>query len=252
MRYVAGSVLLSAVAMISFPVLAADLATDTTSEEPAKHWMAFSGIDMNTGGSFYGFSGFQFAPGKGGLDESGLRFWLLGEAGRYQYPAGTEKIRGTYLETDALIGYGFEGEGRSVNFYVGLNAQSHRLSAADPENPVQGDKAGAKFYTDAWYNPTPATLLAGEGSYSTVFGTYYATGKFGQSFTGGKTLDDKQFYIGPQITLLGNERYQEWRVGAHVTSFNFGKVDFEIGAGYEHNSDNGGGAYVLFGLNGNF
>ena len=104
---------------------------------------------------------------------------------------------------------------------------------------------GAKFRTDAWYNPTPTTLLYGEGEYSTAFGTYHTSAKYGYSFSGGKTLEDKQLYIGPQITLLGDAFYQEWRIGAHVTSFNLGKVNLEIGAGYSHNSENGPGAYAI-------
>lgn len=243
--------LLSAVVLANTPVLAADLAVDANA--PVEHWLAFTGADMNSTGSFFGYTGFQYAPGKGGLEESGLRFWLLGGAGFYHYPGPDDnKIRGTFWDTDALVGYSIERDDLSVAFYVGLNAQEHRLSLPDPENSVQGDKVGAKFRTDAWYNPTPVTLLSGEGTYSTAFGSYYASGKYGYSFTGGKTLEDKQLYVGPQITLLGNERYQEWRVGAHVTSFNLGKVDFEIGAGFQHNSDNGSGAYALVEFNTKF
>ncbi|HSV24305.1 MAG TPA: cellulose biosynthesis protein BcsS [Xanthobacteraceae bacterium] len=254
MKRFTGSVLLSAIVLASSPVLAADMAVKANGNdnEPVEHWLTFTGIDVNSGGSFFGFGGFQFAPGKGGLDESGLRFWFLGGGGRYRYPANNETIHGTFWDTDALVGYSIERDNGSLAFYGGLNFQSHRLSTPDPENPVQGDKVGAKFQVNAWYNPTPITLLYGEGSYSTAFQTYYATGKYGYSFTGGKTLEDKQFYIGPQITLLGNERYQEWRIGAHVTSLNLGKVDFEIGAGFQHNTDNGSGAYALFELNTKF
>jgi len=241
MRQFTGAVLLSAVVFVNSPTLAADLAVN----EPVQHWLAFAGTDMNSTGSFFGYTGFQFAPGKGGLDESGLRFWLLGGGGFYRYEGDNGRIRGNFWDTDALVGYSIERDELSVAFYAGLNVQEHRLSVFDPENSVQGTKVGAKFRTDAWYNPTPTTLLFGEGSYSTAFGTYSTSGKYGYSITGGKTLEDKQLYIGPQITLLGNERYQEWRIGAHLTSFNFGKVDFEIGAGYQHNTDNGSGAYAL-------
>jgi hypothetical protein len=241
MRQFTSAVLLSAVVFVNSPTLAADLDVN----EPVEHWLVHAGIDVNSGGSFFGSTGFRFAPGKGGLDETGIRFLLLSGAGFYHYQGDTGKIRGTFWETDALVGYSFEGNNYSVAFYGGLNVQEHRLSVFDPENSVQGSKAGGKFNTEAWYNPTPTTLLFGEGSYSSAFGTYFTSGKYGYSITGGKTLEDKQLYIGPQITLLGNERYQEWRVGGHLTSLNLGKVDFEIGAGYQHNTDHGSGAYAL-------
>jgi hypothetical protein len=249
MRRFTGSIALSAVVLGSSPVLAADLAV----QEPVEHWLAFAGVDVNSAGTFFGYSGFQYAPGKGGLEETGLRFWLLGGAGGYHYSGpNDEKVRGTFWDTDALIGYSFERDDLSAAFYVGLNAVEHRLSVFDPTNSVQGSQLGAKFRTDAWYNPTPVTLLYGEGSYSTAFGTYWTTGKYGYSLTGGKTLEDKQLYVGPQITLHGDDRYQEWRIGGHVTSFNLGKVDFEIGVGYQHNSDHGGGGYALLEFNTKF
>jgi len=249
MKQFTGAVALAAVVFASPPVLAADLNVDN---EPVEHWLPFAGFDVTSNGSFNGFSGFQYAPQKGGFDETGLRFWLLGGYGGYHYQAGDQRITGSYWESDALIGYSFERDNGSLAFYVGLNSQEHRLSQFDPENSVQGTQLGAKFRTDAWYNPTPNTLLYGEGEYSTAFGTYFASGKYGYSFTGGRTTEDKQIYVGPQVTLLGNDRYQEWRIGAHVTTLNFGKVDFEVGAGYQHNTDAGGGAYGLVGLNTKF
>jgi hypothetical protein len=248
MKQFTGSALLLTAVLASPAVLAADMAID----EPIRHTEAFFGFDTNSNGSFFGFTVFHLAPDKGGLDESGLRFWLLGGAGFYRYPTDNEKIRGTFWNTDALVGYSIERDYLSVAFYVGLNAEAHQLSVPDPENPVQGAQVGVKFRTHAWYNPTPMTLFFGEGEYSTVFETYYTSGKYGYSVTGGKGSEDKQLYVGPQITLLGNERYQEWRIGAHVTSFNFGKVDFEIGAGYQHNTDWGSGAYATGGININF
>jgi len=249
MKRFTGPVALSAVVLGISPALAADLAV----EGPVEHWQAFAGVDVNSSGYFFGYSLFQYAPEKGGVDETGLRFWLLGLAGGYQYSGPNDvKVRGTFWDTDALIGYSFERDDRSVAFYVGLNAIEHRLSVFDPTNSVQGSQVGGKFRTDAWYNPTPVTLLYGEGTYSTAFGTYSTSGKFGYSLTGGKTLEDKQLYVGPQITLHGDDRYQEWRIGGHVTSFHLGKVDFEIGAGYEHNTDHGGGGYALLELNTKF
>ena len=256
MKQTTGSVLLLAAVLANSAVLAAGSSAPsgqvTAVDEPDQHTEAFLGVDANSTGSFFGYTLFRLAPEKGGLDESGLRFWLPGGAGFYHYPRDDEKIRGTFWATDALVGYNLERDDLSAAIYVGLNSQDHQLSVPDPENRVQGAQVGAKFRADAWYNPTPATLLFGEGEYSTAFGTYWTSGKYGYSITGGKTLEDQQLYIGPQITLFGNERYQEWRIGAHITSFSLGKLDFEIGAGFQHNTDNGSGAYGIVEFNTKF
>jgi hypothetical protein len=244
MKKFTGSVLLVAAILDNSAVLA----DDTIADEPVAHAQVLVGVDANSTGLFYGYTAFNIAPEKGGLDESGLRFWLLGGGGFYHYPGN----RDTFSDMDVLVGYGIERENLSANFYVGLNSQYHQLAVPDPSNPVQGLGVGAMFRTDIWYNPTPITLLYGEGEYSTAFGTYYTTGKYGYSLTGGKTVDDKHFYIGPQITLIGDLFYQEWRIGGHVTSFNLGKVDFEIGAGFSHNSENGSGGYAVFEFNTKF
>lgn len=253
MKQLTGSVLLLAAVLANSAALAAEVGVDGPDVDgPVHHTEAFFGFDANSTGSFFGYTLFRLAPEKGGLDESGLRFWLLGGGGFYHYPSDDGKIHGTFWDTAALVGYSIERDDLSASFYVGLNGQEHRLSAPDPENPVQGSSVGAKFRADAWYNPTPMTLLFGEGEYSTAFGSYYTSAKYGYSFTGGKTLEDKQVYIGPQIMLLGNERYLEWRIGAHVTSFNLGKLDFEVAAGYQRNTDNGSGAYVVVEFNTKF
>jgi hypothetical protein len=249
MKKSTGSILLVAAIMVNSAALAEDrINEERTDDEPVHHTEVLTGIDTNSTGSFFGYTAFNIAPGKGGLDESGLRFWLLGSGGFYHYPGD----RDTFSEIDVLVGYGIERDNLSANFYVGLNSQYHQLAVPDPENPVQGLGVGVKFRTDTWYNPTPMTLLYGDGEYSTAFGTYYASGKYGYSFAGGQTLEDKHFYIGPQISLLGDIFYQEWRIGAHVTSFNLGKVDFVIGGGYSHNSENGSGGYAIVELSTKF
>jgi hypothetical protein len=233
MKQLTGSVLLVAGILANSVALAGD--------ESVPHTEAFVGVDMNSTGLFYGYTAFNIAPGKGGVDESGLRLWVLGAGGFYHYPGDQD----TFWETDALVGYGIVRDDLSANFYIGLNAQGHQLSVPDPRNPVEGLGVGAKFRTDAWYNPTPMTLLYGEGEYSTAFDTYHTSGKYGYSLSGEKTLNDRQLYVGPQVTLFGDAFYQEWRVGAHLTTLNLGKVDFEFGTGYSHNSENGSGAYAI-------
>ncbi|HSV22598.1 MAG TPA: cellulose biosynthesis protein BcsS [Xanthobacteraceae bacterium] len=205
-------------------------------DDDAGRVLAFSAFDVSKY-SYSGLVGTLIAPFKD-LDTSGLRFWLFGEGGVYKYPAGGEFIRGTFESGDVLAGYAFEGDFYSVNLLAGFNASNHVLSNVDPENKVQGTAFGAKVRADAWVNPTPKTLTYGEAEYSTAFRTYFAKTKFGYDFT-----DGKEIFFGPEFAALGDERFNQWRVGAHLTQMKFGKVQVDVSAGYANDSVVGTGAY---------
>ena len=205
-------------------------------DDDAGRVLAFSGFDVSKN-SYGGLAGALIAPFKD-LDTSGLRFYMLGEGGVYKYPSGGESIRGTYESGDALAGYAFEGDFYSINLLAGFNAINHTLSDVDLENRVQGTAFGAKVRADAWVNPTPKTLTYGEAEYSTAFRTYYTKAKFGYDFTNGKEI-----FVGPELAALGDERFNQWRVGAHLTQMKFGGVQVDVSAGYANDSVVGSGAY---------
>jgi len=198
--------------------------------------LAFSGFDVSKN-SYSGYAGTMISPFRD-LDTSGLRYYMLGDAGAYKYSAGGRSIRGTYESGDVLAGYGFEGNYYSINLLAGLNAANHTLSAIDPENRVQGTVIGAKVRADAWVNPTPRTLTYGEAEYSTAFRTYYARAKLGYDLTNRTGI-----FVGPELVALGDERFNHWRFGAHLTQMKFGWFQFDLSAGYAHDSIVGNGAY---------
>jgi opacity protein-like surface antigen len=198
--------------------------------------LAFTGFD----GAKYAYSalaGALIAPYRD-LDTTGLRFFILSDAGVYKYPAEGELIRGTYETADLLAGYAFEGDNYSINLLAGGNASNHMLSEVDPENRVQGTAFGVKARADAWVNPTKQTLTYAEAEYSTAFQTYYAKLKLGYDIT-----KDKEIFFGPEVAALGDERFNQWRVGAHITQVKLGKVEVDVSGGYAHDSSVGASAY---------
>ena len=215
------------------------------SAEGSNRVLVFSGVDVSKD-SYGGLIGTMIAPFKD-LDTSGLRFFMLGEAGTYKYPAGGTSIRGVFEGGDALAGYGFEGDNYSINLLAGVSAVNHTLSEVDPENKVQGTRFGAKVRGDAWINPTPQTLTYGEAEYSTAFNTYFSKLKLGYDVTSGK-----QIFVGPEVAALGDERFNQWRVGGHVTQMKWGRVQFDVSAGYAHDSVVGAGAYGTVEVSTNF
>ena len=207
--------------------------------------LAFTTFDVSKH-SYGGVAGALIAPFQD-LDTSGLRVYLVGELGTYRYPTQPGFIRGVYESGSALAGYALEGDFYSINLLAGLDAINHTLSDVDVTNKVQGTEFGLKMRGDAWVNPTPITLTYGEAEYSTAFQTFYTKAKYGYDFTGGRGI-----FFGPEVAILGDERFTQWRVGAHVTQMKFGKVELDVSAGYAHDSIVGEGAYGTFELSTNF
>lgn len=210
-------------------------AVASSDDDTGKVIRAFSVFDVGKD-SVDGLVGGLFAFSKD-LDTSGPRLWIAGGAGAYRYPAGGSWIKGVYSTGDLLGGYGFEGDKYEINVLVGGSAENDMLSAVDPSNPVNGTAFGVKARSDVWYNPTPRQLIYGEAEYSTAFKTYFTSAKYGYD------VFNKGFFLGPQLTAFGDDRYDQWRAGGHITQLKFGLLEVDLSAGYSHDSVVGNGAY---------
>jgi outer membrane immunogenic protein len=208
---------------------------DSDSDDSGKVIRAFSVLDVGKD-SVDGLIGGLFAFSKD-IDTSGPRMWITGGAGAYQYPAGGQQIRGVYSTGDLLGGYAFEGNNYEINLLAGATAENDMLSAYDTSNPVNGTAVGPKVRGDIWINPTPKSLFYGEAEYTTAFQTYYTSAKYGYD------VFNKGFFLGPEVTSFGDQRFDQWRVGAHVTQLQFGQVEVDLSAGFAHDSVVGEGAY---------
>ncbi len=207
--------------------------------------LGFTGFDVSKQ-SVYSWVGALIAPWQD-LDTSGARVWFYGEGGGYKYNAAGTAFHGIYESGDALAGYGFEGEHYSINFLAGVNAINEMVSPHDPDNSVQGTEVGAKVRGDAYTTPTTSTMTYGEAEYSTAFQTWYVSQKVGFDITNGRLI-----YIGPQASAFGDERFNQWRVGAHLSNLKLGKLQIDLSAGYADDSVVGPGAYSTVELSANF
>jgi outer membrane immunogenic protein len=216
-------------------------------DEPVYHALAFTGVDVTSRNSVDGWAGALYSPTTD-LDSFGPRIYALGGGGYYKYPSTLTgaQIKGTYETGDLLGGWGLEGNNFSVNLLGGANVENHNLSQADPANTVHGTQVGAKIRADAWINPTPRSLIYEEGEYSTAFNTYYVAAKGGYDFF------NIGIFIGPEVAALGNDRFDQGRVGAHLTQVKFGKVQMDISGGFMHDTGVGNGGYGKVELSTNF
>jgi Cellulose biosynthesis protein BcsS len=244
MKSLRGILCTAALIIYSVPAIGKDL--DETPDEPPGRALVFTGFDFTSQRSYTGYLGGNFAPW-GDLETSGFRFSLFGAAGSYRYDTtvGTTStaIKGLFETSDFLIGYGSNRDNFSANFMVGLNVQNQVLSQPDPNNPVQGTRAGLKVQGDFYANPTPQLMLFGLGQYSTAFQSYYSEFKFGYALFG-----LREVFFGPHLLVEGNQQYEQWRVGGHVTGFKIGSVEAGLAGGYLVDTRNGPGLYGMVNL----
>ena len=175
------------------------------------------------------------------MDASGIRIGAFGGYGTYSYQTSAgSRSNGSFSTADGMIGWAFVTEKTNTKFMVGANVQDQILVRPDPTNPVQGTKTGLKGQVDTYMNPTSSTMIFALGSYSTAFRTWYSELKLGYAL-----LNDTDVFIGPQFIALGNERFNQWRVGLHLTGVHFGKLNIGLSGGYMNESDLGGGMYGM-------
>ena len=214
-----------------------DFTTGLGPPDENEHVEAYTGLDIASHGWIFGWAEGTVAPITN-TDTSGLRFRLYGEAGQYQYQSETFEgmtNRANWYRGDALVGYAFEQEHFSAALYFGASVIDSVLRNSDPENPVQGTKVGPAVAGEfeSTYN---RTLISGEASYTTAFNTYETKLKLGWEVA-------NHIFVGPETGIEGDQRFNQWRVGAHVTVLNVGNARIAIGGGYEHDTDTGAGTY---------
>ena len=175
------------------------------------------------------------------LEESGVRVRLGGILGSYSYVSatpGVDTVVGRESTVSALVGYEWVSQGSSYAAYIGAEGQNRTLSKPDPGNKATGVAIGVKASVDFMTNPTANTMVSGNLTYSSNNSAYYARLKAGMAMT------DKIF-VGPEVLLLGDKFYKQYRVGAHLTGAKFGRLQFGVSGGYLMDRDQGSGAYGI-------
>ena len=176
----------------------------------------------------------------GSMYKSGMRVRLSVLGGSYVYTPATPillgNIHGTIINGAFLVGYEWVTTRATVAVYGGAEAVNTSISPNDPNNTVKGGRAGVKLATDFYVTPTDDMMIAGVASYSSNFNAYYGRLKFG--FAIGDRL-----YIGPEVAALGDNFFQQWRVGGHVSGLRFGAMQFGAAVGFVNDRVRGAGVY---------
>ncbi|MCJ2047432.1 cellulose biosynthesis protein BcsS [Methylobacterium sp. J-078] len=232
--------LLGLLALAPTSTLAADWYTGAAQEVAGDEWIVAvdAGATVTTNNSAFGTITATIAP-VGNLLNDGLRVRLQGVAGTYSYPGAAvrQTVTGVQQEGTVMLGYEWIWQQAALAGYIGMNVRSNELSILDPGNPVVGTGLGVKVAADLYVNPTENTLFSANASYSTLFNAYYARIRAGVAVVPG-------VFVGPEATLLGDEFFNGWRAGGHITGFAIGPMKFSLGAGYAFDRIRKGGYYT--------
>ncbi len=179
-------------------------------------FLLFSGGDIWRNGDF-AYGGLLWSPN--GLDHEGFTLKAVMSGGLYRYNSGAlgdVQVTGRELVAQVLPGWRFKRERLEVKVFAGLDLEDHRLVPDDPSSRLRGSDVGARAAVDIWYEPTPATMLAADGSISTIITNYSARIAYGWH-----AFD--LFYLGPEAQAFACDGYRQLRFGVHLTSFKTGR-----------------------------
>jgi hypothetical protein len=187
------------------------------------HTILFSGRDIWFNGAFLN-GGMLWSQSS--LEEDGFLVKVLLSGGLYRYNAGDlggERVIGEEFQVQVLPGWHVKRGSFEAKVFWGPEYPHHHLSPDDPGNRLRGGKLGLRFSAELWDEPTATTMIAADGSLSTIGGSNSARAAFGW-----KMLD--QFYAGPETQVYGGDGYAQWRLGIHVTSMKTGDAEWSAAA----------------------
>jgi hypothetical protein len=235
-----GTFVAAALLLCTGTARAADWYTGERMPEPPKRSVAIdTALTADTHGSIFGTLIGTIAPFDG-LDQDGFRLRLTGVLGRYSYVGsnGIGRVEGTQSDGSFMVGYEWVINAATVAIYVGADVSDNRLSINDPNNASKGVHAGGKIAMDFYVNPTVNTMASGTVSYATANNAYYSRFKLGVAVA-------PQLFVGPEVLVLGDNFYSQWRAGIHLTGLRMGPMQFGISGGYLDDKVRGHGGYGI-------
>jgi hypothetical protein len=213
-------------------------AGDMANGEQVPRYLLFSGFDLWHAGAF-AHGGVLWSPA--GLGRRGFTFKLLIAGGRYQYRSGKTDIVGRQLLASAMPGWRFVRGKTEFTVFAGLDLQQHRFTPDDPRSDIRGSHAGVRVGADFWSEPVEDMMITGAVSASTIGPNIWCRA------AAGVRLSDWA-WIGPELQMMGDGRYEQFRAGTHVTALRAGRFEWSAGFGYALDSDDRDGVYGRIGL----
>lgn len=200
-----------------------------------EHVAADAWVVRNGGENLSAGGGVTYAPFSS-VYSSGARLQLGGSYDRYGYTVDGDPgaTIGETRELSLLVGAALAGERSIVTALVGPVLVEDSVSPPVGPSGSQSEW-GVRVSASAGLRLDDANAFV-SGSYSTILDSY--------SLAGSLRFAWRRLRAGPEITVTGNENYQQIRVGPSISGFEIHNVQFGLSAGGAFKDDGSQGAYV--------
>ncbi len=215
--------------------------TGANDEKKRPRFLYFSGTDLWAHWMF-AHAGILWSPQ--GLDNDGFTLKLLTSAGVYRYLStklNNSTVLGQQFELAVMPGLRFVRAGFEFKVFAGPDYQLFHTYPLDPGAHLIGSHFGARVTAELWNEPSTTTMLAVDGSFSTLDSGNYARAAFGW-----RAFD--LCYIGPELQVYTSENYRHMRYGVHFTAYKRDDREWLIALGIAEDSDKRSGAYLRLGF----
>ncbi|MBB4304167.1 hypothetical protein GGD81_003223 [Rhodobium orientis] len=201
----------------------------------------FSSLDV-TRDNAYAAVGMRFVPA--GAGSSSLIGAVTAGSGWYRYRRRRRAKRWFHAAIGGAgiaAGYRFERPRYGVTVLAGPAVEHQTLSRPDPGNAAEGTRVAARGALDTWAKPAPRILATGYVSASTFDGLWYA-----RAFAGHEVRPD--LFVGPEFVGIGNDSYNERRIGAALLGAPLGRLRGNLSVGLRLRGDGARDGYLTGGL----
>lgn len=173
---------------------------------------------------------------EGPLDRSGPVAML--SAGYGREPISDAPGHRHKAAASALLGYQWVLPALTVAGFVGPEIEYERetVPVGASRRPVGGVRAQAEL----WAHPLPRTLFTTTVIAGSARGHLWSRVSAGYAVWG-------RVFVGPEASHYRTDDYREWRLGAHVTGFSWGRLNLRLSAGVSHREERLGGYAGLTG-----
>jgi hypothetical protein len=204
-----------------------------------ERFLFFSGVDLWRNGQA-GYGGMLLAP-RGDLNKDGflIRLFMSDDLERYVTP--TQRFSTNIFRASVLPGWRIKRGNIEIKVFAGPAVVSRALKPDNPADPLHGSHFGARITTELWWEPTPAMMVAAAASATTIASEYSA-----RAAAGWRLLD--RFWAGPEVSVSADEFSTQYRIGAHLTGFKTGGLEWSVGSGFVEDSFHRSGIYGRIGV----
>lgn len=155
-------------------------------------WISWAGVVKSLSASLY---------------EEGWRIRLLGAYGRYGFETNGQPNFANPALFEITPGYQFKTGPVISKIFVGLHGEHHKIANPDPDNKANGMGYGAKIISENWIDLPKNSFASLDASFSSLNTSYQGMLRAGSAYF------YRQLTLGPEMQILGNEEYYQFRAG---------------------------------------